>query len=360
MGSELYKYKTSFRFEGRRVYVYADTLIELGERKAQKLEELKHGRNVVSGDMTLRQWAEKCVDTYKTNQNPVTRKKFIQRMNGSILNEIGNMTLKRVKPLHCQRVLNLQAGKSPTQINEVCNTLKFLFSHAYTNHLIATDPTTDLVKPKAKKREHRRALTAVERKYFIQVGKTDRRYYLYLLMIFCGCRPSEAAECMGRDLMQKNGVKFLHIRGTKTANADRNVPIPAELWELVKETRPYDYIACTQTGGKIDERARRRIWKSYCRQINLAMGCKVYRNELIPPFPLAPDLVPYCLRHEYCTDLARNGVDIRIAQKLMGHSDIKLTANIYTNLNHDDLASIAAQIPGCGSPRKAASTEEAL
>jgi site-specific recombinase XerD len=50
-----------------------------------------------------------------------------------------------------------------------------------------------------------------------------------------------------------------------------------------------------------------------------------------------PDIVPYCLRHEYCTELARRGVDIRIAQKLMGHADVHMTANIYTNLSREDV-----------------------
>ena len=71
------------------------------------------------------------------------------------------------------------------------------------------------------------------------------------------------------------------------------------------------------------------------------MGCKSYRNALIPPYPLAPDLVPYCLRHEYCTELARKGIDIRIAQKLMEHSDIKLTSNVYTNFDKSDLKTAA-------------------
>lgn len=348
-----YKYTLDFTFEGKRYKVRANSQLKLGEKKAKKIEELKHGRKVVSGDMRLNVWAEECVNTYKTRQNPITRKKYVQRMKSTILNEIGDLALKKIRPLHCQRVLNLQAGKSPTQINEVYNTLKFLFSHAYSNHLISADPTLDLAKPAAKKREHRRALTAAERKYFLQVGKTDRRYYLYLLMILCGCRPSEAAECQGRDLLQHNGVNLLHIRGTKTANADRTVPVPAELWVLISGTNPFEYIACTRDGNKIDVSARRRIWHSYCRQINIAMGCRVYRNELIPPYPLAADIVPYCLRHEYCTDLARNGVDIRIAQRLMGHSDIKLTANIYTNLQNDDISKIAEQIPGCGPEEKA-------
>lgn len=89
---------------------------------------------------------------------------------------------------------------------------------------------------------------------------------------------------------------------------------------------------------------RYRLWRSFKRQLNISMGCKTYRNKLIPPYPLAPDLVAYCLRHEYCTELARKGVDIRQAQKLMGHATIIMTANIYTNLNNSDILSAASAI----------------
>ena len=84
-----------------------------------------------------------------------------------------------------------------------------------------------------------------------------------------------------------------------------------------------------------------RLWHSFKRQLNLFMGCKTYRNELIPPYPLAPDLVPYCFRHEYCSDLARKGIDIRTAQKLMGHSTIQMTANIYTHVERNDILAAA-------------------
>ena len=71
--------------------------------------------------------------------------------------------------------------------------------------------------------------------------------------------------------------------------------------------------------------------------MNISMGCRMYRNALIPPFPLAEDFVPYDLRHTYCTDLQKAGVDIRVAQKLMGHSSIEVTANIYTHVDTDDI-----------------------
>ncbi len=45
----------------------------------------------------------------------------------------------------------------------------------------------------------------------------------------------------------------------------------------------------------------------------------------------------HALRHTFATRLARSGVELVHAQKLLGHSDPKLTAGVYTHLAPDDL-----------------------
>lgn len=77
------------------------------------------------------------------------------------------------------------------------------------------------------------------------------------------------------------------------------------------------------------------------------MGCEVYRNELIPPLPLAPDFVPYMFRHTYCSDLQKKGIDIRTAQKLMGHSSISITAEIYTHVDTKEIVKAGKILKGC-------------
>ena len=96
-------------------------------------------------------------------------------------------------------------------------------------------------------------------------------------------------------------------------------------------------------------------WRSFLRQVDLAMGAETTAHGHIydpkdlkgngdPLYPdpedpkkprnghkVAPDLVLYCLRHTYCTDLQRAGVPLEIARMLMGHEDITTTANIYTH-----------------------------
>jgi len=59
---------------------------------------------------------------------------------------------------------------------------------------------------------------------------------------------------------------------------------------------------------------------------------------------VAPDLVPYCLRHTYCTDLQTNGVPLKVASYLMGHANISVTANIYTHVTDGAISDAAALI----------------
>jgi len=53
----------------------------------------------------------------------------------------------------------------------------------------------------------------------------------------------------------------------------------------------------------------------------------------------------HCLRHTFATLLARNGVSPSVAQKLMRHSDIRLTMNTYTHLELADTADAVAALP---------------
>ena len=342
-----YKYRKRFRYRGKLYSVYADSLVELGQKYAEKLHDLEEGIEIINGNTLISVWTLKCIDAYKTRQKPLTKKKYISRVKHSILSKIGNKTVSEITPMELQQVLNDQIGNSKTQINEVYQALRFIFRHAVENHLRTDDPTQYLEKP-AGTHHGRRALTALERKAVLDVGMTDRRYYLYLLMLLCGCRPSEAAECQGRDISRESGCYMLHVRGTKTEKSNRYVPIPDDFAKLISKTPKFSYIACTRDGNMITNKDR--LWRSFKRQLNIYLGCNMYRNKLIPPYPLAPDLVPYCFRHEYCSDLARKGVDIRIAQKLMGHSTIELTANIYTHVEKDDIIEVAKIINGNGYP----------
>lgn len=335
----------SFTFDGKRYYVTADNE-KLAERKiANKLRDLEEGRIVLSGNMTVKDWGLEAVEVYKTSQSDITREKYMQAMRHCIFEPIGVMQLKNVKPLHCQQVLNMQAGKSNRQIDGVYQMLNFIFRKAVENKLLLENPAENIAKP-AGYTNGRRAITEQERKHLIKVAEHDDGFILFLLMLYCGCRPSEAMEAMGKDISLLEGQPVLHIRGTKTRNADRTVPIPDVLYQRIKDTPKLSYIAPNQAGKKHKEGSYKRTVKRLYREMNISMGCRVYRNQLVPPYPLAEDFVPYDLRHTYCTDLQKKGIDIRAAQYLMGHSDISLTSNIYTHADNSTILEAAKLING--------------
>ena len=48
-----------------------------------------------------------------------------------------------------------------------------------------------------------------------------------------------------------------------------------------------------------------------------------------------PNITPHILRHTFATRLAEAGIDIKVAQALLGHSDIKTTIKIYNHADSD-------------------------
>lgn len=333
----------TFTFDGKRYSVSGKNPDDAKAKKALKLQALESGTLIIESGMLVRDWVEVCYSKYKPNMKEATRKRELQKVNKWIVEPLGQMQLKRVKPLDIQGVLNSLSGKSDYLIKRVYQLLNWLFEKAVDNELIIKNPVRGTTRPKGDTTP-RRAITENERMHLLQVADQVPQLRFYLFMLFCGCRPSEVAGLKGMDIQDLNGTPMLHIRGTKTKNADRVVPIPEYLFNRLPKVSPFEYLFTTSSGRPLDEQARKRLWTRCKREMNISMGCRMYRNQLVPPFPVAPDLTPYCFRHTYCTDLAKAKVDIRTAKELMGHSDIKLTANIYTHVDESMIQDVAKVI----------------
>ena len=118
---------------------------------------------------------------------------------------------------------------------------------------------------------------------------------------------------------------------------------------------PLEPVFTNTKGGVLDHKAMRRMWDSFKRERDIHMGAKLYRNKIVESV-VAEDLTPYCLRHTFCTDLQRAGVPINVAKELMGHSDISITAGIYTHRDqavlHRNMAKLSSAGKGAGNNKK--------
>lgn len=322
----------TFTYQGKRYYITGKNEKEAFLKMAEKRKQLEECNSRIESSMLLKEWARICIDTYKGNQKEITRKKYEYRMNHCILEKIGNKKISSIKPLELQAIMNDLQGQSKTQINEVYQQLQLLFGKAFENRLIKENIAQFIIKPKGYKNK-RREITETERRALLEACKKDDRFYMFLFMLYCGCRPSEAQRLKYEDIQLINGRPFLNIRGTKTANAFRIVPLKNELYEKYKGKKT-GYIFTTKGGKLYTDSNYKNLCNALYREIDILMGAKVYRNHIYESV-LADDFCPYMLRHSFCCDCCRRGIDIRITSKMMGHSSIQITNDIYTHVSND-------------------------
>jgi integrase len=174
------------------------------------------------------------------------------------------------------------------------------------------------------------------------VAETHRSGLWILTLLYTGMRPGETAALTWADIDFERDTIRIHaakesgstrIKEPKTKAGIRTLPhIPVALLPKLKAAsagkKPFDPVFPTGQGNFQNENSLRRLWTGFKRDLDIYMGAKLERNKITESV-VAPDLVPYCLRHTFATDCARAGVPVDTVRWLMGHEDIATTANIY-------------------------------
>ena len=355
-GERRYEYKrVTFYFDGRQYGVTGKTLKEAHAKAAKKKLELENAMAASGGDTLVKDWAMKWLDAYKGQKiGEGQYKNYRSHIKGVIDPAIGNKRIRDVRDIELQEILNGRGGKSKHDTKKLRILIKAIFRQARISGMIPRDPSESLELPEAAAGSYR-SLTPEERRDILGFAGAHHAGLWVKTMLFCGLRPGETRALDWRhiDLDKKMlSVERAMKAGTtvigppKTRAGTRRVPIPDELCgDFLKARKgPGDPVFTKPLSGKRhDKKSMESMWKNFKRRLDISLGAEVYRNRIVES-RLAGDLVPYCLRHEYCTNLQRMGVPLNIAKYLMGHSDIKTTANIYTDTTPDMLADISKKM----------------
>ena len=146
--------------------------------------------------------------------------------------------------------------------------------------------------------------------------ESESMHGLFLLMYHCGLRVHEAAKATWSDVTWQGDepVKlFVRGKGGREAWLPLSPPMRAGLRKRVLMRGSYDDKEPIFPGRWYRPYSIRRIQEAMV-QIGLAAGIR--RSKLHP----------HALRHSFATHLLQAGVDVRMVQELLRHSNLATTA----------------------------------
>lgn len=320
----------------------------------------------VDGSITLDAWVERWLASYKL-QLELNTQDFYKFTAQSFQNFVrdgiryGDMSMMSFKPFHISEYLASNVGASKSSIRAKKITIKQIFETAKANGIIDRDfcadvqETVNSIKVKGTYDGHkalpRDMIDLICRNY------TKHRFGLFVMIgLFSGMRPGEIAGLRWSDVDMKNSV--IHVRQardlnhaadkeTKTENGVRDIPIFAPLqMALIANRATTEYVCFGSDGNPIGKDSARSGLESFCSFVErIANGVQnpekpLYKGEKskwIATHGKWKELkfTLYDLRVTFCTTLYDAGVDLKTAQKLMGHADATTTLRIYTKLSEE-------------------------
>lgn len=256
-------------------------------------------------------------------------------------------------------------GLSATVVNARRSIWRMIYDHAVITGVSKYNPMSSVKLPKGLHRGKRQAPTEEQMQTILD--GLDAPFGLFPFLLLCtGLRKSEALALNWSDVDLKNDV--IHVtksldytngskpkyKTPKTAAGFRDVPIIKILHDALTAARR----GVTSTlvfpappsnrggegGGLMPDRAYDGSWERYCQAVGL-----VDANG-------RPTITAHQLRHGTATIFFEAGVDELTAQRILGHSRVEITREIYTDLREKKLSKSVAKFDRVMAKKKKTGT----
>lgn len=293
----------------------------------------------------------------KTGVKNTTRAGYGTVVNLLTADPFGNKRIDKVKLSDAKAwliKLQQEKQKSYSTIHTIRGVVRPAFQMAVDDDILRKNPfefqlATVLVNDSVT----REAITRKEERTFLEFIKNDTHYSKYydgMYVLFkTGMRISEFTGLTLSDLdmknrtinidhqLQKTGT-LVYIDTTKTYAGKRVIPMTDGVYEAFKNilaARPKFKVEPMIDGYSgflwFDKDGKPMVamhWEKYFKHA-VDRYNSIYRVQL-------PKITPHVCRHTYCSNMAKSGMNPKVLQYLMGHSDISVTLNTYTHLKLDD------------------------
>ncbi|MDB8552618.1 site-specific integrase [Turicibacter sanguinis] len=294
-------------------------------------------------DYTLYEFIEYWYETVaKTYLKPTTLDLYFFIMQNYLKEEIGTIKLNKITPVILQNFLSnkqqngLSSGSVQNLKKVLNNSLKLAVKQGY----IKTNPLSSVEIRNKSTSNEKRVLSKTEIESILNEVRNTKYYIPYVIALHTGMRLGEILALTWDDVNLENNRIYINktlivhnknqlsFSTPKTQSSNRDILITQELKEILLDWKmkqpmiiqnmgysiPKDEYVCTDEKGDLLNP----------RQFSARTSVFVKRTGVSFKF--------HDFRHTHATMLLESGVNAKIVQERLGHSNISTTLGIYSHV----------------------------
>ena len=315
------------------------------EKEARKvmhrmINDMEQNKIVKKNHKTVEEWMTEWINLYLPNVEETTRVGYKTKLRCYIKPALGDILIYSLRADHVQKMVNdmLAKGLSPKNIRDTFNNINAAMKKAVILRYIPFNPCEGVVLPKVKKYRAKVYDNQMIHTLLDTASGTDM-YLPVLLGVTVGLRRGEMLALRWDDIDFKtntikvrsnmvNGENGIIIKAPKSEAGIRDIKVGDEVMAELKKARlkymddaltspifqNLNFVIRQEDGSPMLPDSMTRKWSRFLKD-----------NDL-------PHIRLHDLRHSNAMALIQAGVNPRVVQQRLGHSDVNITLNTYTHV----------------------------
>ncbi len=313
---------------------------------------LLQGTEIPTKKQTFRQFADEWANVMlKPKLKPLSYQRKTDTLKHQVYPHIGGVQIDKLSHSQIQKMVNdlSASGLSYSTVKKAYEAVSGCMRYYRVKTCTAFNPCEGITLPEQKRKETSdiQFFTAEQRNLIVKEATRDfewgkcgyRLGWAFVLLLYSGMRVGEmcaltwndvdfsertirinknAIELRERDENGKYTSSLITQNSTKTRSGMRTIPMTQKafdaLSELQKITGHCEYIISSSNGERIRPSRLDRTFRKILEAANLEK------------------VGVHTLRHTFATMLFNNGCEVKVVSDLLGHSNTKITENIYIHL----------------------------
>ncbi|MPZ14364.1 MAG: tyrosine-type recombinase/integrase [Chloroflexi bacterium] len=345
---------------GKRRWLYGKTRAEVAAKLNKALQDAAEDRSWGDArqivEAYLRWWLEEQAKPTTRASTFRTYRMYVER---HIIPAIGNVRLTRLSAQHVQTMLNQKQreGLAPRSVVKIRAILRRALGKAAKQGTVRFN-AAQLADPPKVERYDVRPLTAAQVRMFLDGVRDERLSVLFALAVTTGLRQGEALGLRWEDIDLETGAlsvrrQLQRIDGRpvlvelKTAAGRRALVLPAFVTAALREhhrrqleermavadiSQDHGLVFCRPDGTPLEGSRITHQLQAILKRLGL------------------PHQRFHDLRHGAASLLRAQGADLKLISATLGHSQVAITADLYTHLFSEASADLAVRMDALLGP----------